>query len=362
MSIPRDLKVKIPGRGHGQDQRRLRDRRAAQDRRDDQAAVPGRDGRGLPDQQRDQRQLRRLPARGQLRRRRLRRRRPPLLQRQHHGRARRGLRDDRRPARLPEAQGPGRARLRPLPPRRQRLLPRLAPAGLPAPDLPPGRRPRSCSTSSKRKELAHIFGRYFEVDKSFVKASNLIGAGQDRACSWPASKAPVNEVPLPGLRGQEPGDRQLPLRQGLRPAQDRRRVHDRQGLLEPAPARRHDAGRTPRRPRSRPSASATSRPRSPGLEQARPRARTWPCWPRARASSGSRSTSRRCARPARATPTPSRASTTIRDGAGQAAQGLPARALRGRLRRVLRRPGDEPGATRRSSTTPTARARSTAAS
>ena len=36
---------------------------------------------------------------------------------------------------------------------------------------------------SKRKELAHIFGRYFEVDKSFVTASNLIGAGARPACS-----------------------------------------------------------------------------------------------------------------------------------------------------------------------------------
>ena len=132
-----------PRRGHEQDQRRLRDRRAAQDGRDDQAPVRGRDRRGLPDQQRDQRELRRLPARGQLRRRRLRRRRPPLLQRQHDGGARRGLRDDRRAARLPAAQGPGRARLRPLPPRRQRLLPRLAPAGLPAPDHAPGRGPRA---------------------------------------------------------------------------------------------------------------------------------------------------------------------------------------------------------------------------
>ena len=56
------------------------------------------------------------------------------------------LRDDRRAARLPEAQGPGRARLRPLPPRRQRLLPRDPPAGLPAPDLAPGRASARCST------------------------------------------------------------------------------------------------------------------------------------------------------------------------------------------------------------------------
>ena len=34
---------------------------------------------------------------------------------------------------------------------------------------------RALLNFNKRKELAHIFGRYFEVDKSFVKASNLIG-------------------------------------------------------------------------------------------------------------------------------------------------------------------------------------------
>ena len=151
MSLPRDLKVKIPGAGTGKINSAYEIGGPRKTVVDDQAAVRGRDGRGLPDQQRDQRQLRRLPARGQLRRRRLRRRRPPLLQRQHDGGARRGLRDDRHPARLPEAQGPGRARLRPLPPRRQRLLPRHAPAGLPAPDRASGRRPRSCWTRASAR-------------------------------------------------------------------------------------------------------------------------------------------------------------------------------------------------------------------
>ena len=89
MSIPRDLKVDDP-----RSRRRTRStpptsrRRAARGstRQDGQEAVRGRDRRGVPDQQRDDRRLRRLPAGGRLHRRRLRRHRPALLQRQLGGR------------------------------------------------------------------------------------------------------------------------------------------------------------------------------------------------------------------------------------------------------------------------------------
>ena len=50
----------------------------------------------------------------------------------------RGLRGDRHPARLPGAVRVRRARLRPLPPHRQRRRPRRAPAGLPARGAPEG--------------------------------------------------------------------------------------------------------------------------------------------------------------------------------------------------------------------------------
>jgi LCP family protein required for cell wall assembly len=48
---------------------------------------------------------------------------------------------------------------------------------------------------SKTKRLARVFGRYFEVDKSFVSASNLIGLAQ-MGLYMAQSKAPVNEVPF----------------------------------------------------------------------------------------------------------------------------------------------------------------------
>ena len=108
MSLPRDLKVTIPGHGTDKINQRLPRRRAeahGQDR-----AQPA----GHPDPSRHQRELRRLLAGGQPPGLRLRRHRPALLQRQL---ARRELRDDRPQARLPEALRPGLAGLRALPPR-----------------------------------------------------------------------------------------------------------------------------------------------------------------------------------------------------------------------------------------------------
>ena len=54
-----------------------------------------------------------------------------------------------------------------------------------------------------RKELAHIFGRYFEVDDSFVKASNLIAMAQ-LGLYMAQSKAPVNEVRFPAYEAENP--------------------------------------------------------------------------------------------------------------------------------------------------------------
>ena len=187
-------------------------------------------------------------------------------------RAGEALRDDRRPARLPEAQGPGRARLRPLPPRRQRLLPRLAPAGLPAPDLAPGRRPRSCSTSSKRKELAHIFGRYFEVDKSFVATSNLIGLAQTRPVPG-QPKAPVNEVRFPAYEAKNPAiDSYLYVKDA-----DLRKTVDEfmtgKGSSNPRRLDDDDQARATPTAAAKPKTQGTSRPSVKGLEQARDRGR-----------------------------------------------------------------------------------------
>jgi len=56
---------------------------------------------------------------------------------------------------------------------------------------------------SKRKELAHIFGRYFEVDKSFVSAANLIGLAKT-GLFLTGKKAPVNEVRFPAYEAKNP--------------------------------------------------------------------------------------------------------------------------------------------------------------
>lgn len=56
---------------------------------------------------------------------------------------------------------------------------------------------------SQRKELARIFGRYFEVDKSFVSASNLIGLAKT-GLFMINEKAPVNEVRFPATEAENP--------------------------------------------------------------------------------------------------------------------------------------------------------------
>ena len=56
---------------------------------------------------------------------------------------------------------------------------------------------------SKRKELARIFGRYFEVDKSFTSASNLIGLAKT-GLFMVNQKAPVNEVRFPAYEAENP--------------------------------------------------------------------------------------------------------------------------------------------------------------
>ena len=55
----------------------------------------------------------------------------------------------------------------------------------------------------KRKELARIFGRYFEVDKSFVSAANLIGLART-GLFMINEKAPVNEVRFPAYEAKNP--------------------------------------------------------------------------------------------------------------------------------------------------------------
>jgi polyisoprenyl-teichoic acid--peptidoglycan teichoic acid transferase len=55
----------------------------------------------------------------------------------------------------------------------------------------------------KINSLAHIFGRYFEVDDSFVKPSNLLALAKT-GLYMAQSKAPVNEVPFPAYEAKNP--------------------------------------------------------------------------------------------------------------------------------------------------------------
>jgi LCP family protein required for cell wall assembly len=55
----------------------------------------------------------------------------------------------------------------------------------------------------KRHELAKVFGRYFEVDKSFTRSSNLIALAQ-LGLNMAQAKAPVNEVRFPATEAENP--------------------------------------------------------------------------------------------------------------------------------------------------------------
>jgi LCP family protein required for cell wall assembly len=55
----------------------------------------------------------------------------------------------------------------------------------------------------RRKQLARIFGRYFEVDRSFTSASNLIGLAKT-GLFLAKEKAPVNEVRFPAYEAPNP--------------------------------------------------------------------------------------------------------------------------------------------------------------
>ena len=261
-------------------------------------------------------------------------------------------------ARLPEAQGPGRARLRPLPPLRQRLLPRLAPAGLPAPDHPPGRGPRAARRRQAQGARARL--------RPLLRGRRLLRerlepdrAGPDRALHG-REKAPVNEVRFPAYEAENPSlDSYLYVKDSaLRKTV--RRVHDRQGLVQPAPARRDHQARPPRRPaeaqEQEQQAVLGQGPRAGahrGREHGRDRRDPGP--PRLPVLlPGLRKTGSRYAdsKPRIYGIRDARASCTAPTGSCS----TPA------VQRVLRRPGDELAGTRRSSTTRTARATSTAAS
>ena len=231
----------------------------------------------------------------------------------------------------------GRARLRPLPPRRQRPRARRPPAGLPAPGPQPAGG-RSCSAGrAGNLRSSRSCSRATSTRTRALHTKKQIFRSPSSCCSRRSN--PVREVPLPGRPTRrdhvnlEASQRQL--------QRDRRREFlEREGLGDAAPA---SASRPPPRSRRRRRASAPAQqavgdPRPRGGPRAR--ARTRRSWPRARSTS--RSTSRRCAR--RGAPTRARSRACTRSGTSSASA---TDAYRHRAspsadrRRVLRRPGHD---------------------
>src|SRR3954464_4349976 len=119
---------------------------------------------------------------------------------------------------------------------------------------------------SKRKQLAHIFGKYFEVDKSFVSASNLIGLAKT-GLFLTGQKAPVNEVRFPAYEAKNPAiDSYLYVKNAsLRKAFDEfmtGKGSSNPRRVETAQQGRPSAAAKPKAKRNKPSAIK-------GLEQAR---------------------------------------------------------------------------------------------
>ena len=149
LSLPRDLKVEIPG--HGTDKINV-----AYTLGGPKLTIKTvKQLTGPRDQPLRRRQLPRLRGGRQRARLRIRRHRPPLLQQQRGAGLRRELRGDQREARLPEDVRRARARVRALPPHRQRHRARRAPAGLPAPGARTGDARASCSATTDK--LIDIF-------------------------------------------------------------------------------------------------------------------------------------------------------------------------------------------------------------
>jgi LCP family protein required for cell wall assembly len=120
---------------------------------------------------------------------------------------------------------------------------------------------------SQRKKLARIFGRYFEVDKSFLTASNLIGLART-GLFMINQKAPVNEVRFPAYEAKNPAInsylyvKDSALRKTYREfmtgkgSTNPRRANEHTPVAEPTPTP------TPARKQNKPSSIA-------GLEEAR---------------------------------------------------------------------------------------------
>ena len=119
----------------------------------------------------------------------------------------------------------------------------------------------------KRKELAHVFGRYFEVDDSFVETSNLVALGK-LGLFMAQSQAPVNEVRFPATEAKNPAvDSYLYVKDS-----DLRKTFDEfmTGKGSSNPRRLDETTKPDATPTAQPAKRKKNKASSvPGLEQAR---------------------------------------------------------------------------------------------
>ena len=304
MSVPRDLKVEIPG--HGTDKIN-----AAYELGGPRLTVKtvkklfAKPGQPFKINHVVNVELRRLPQGRQLHRRRLRRHRPPLLQRQHAA-----ARTTRRSTSTPATRS-SRGRTRSTTSatatatttscaraRQQDFLRQLRNAA----------GARRLLNYSRRTELARLFARYTDTDKGLRQKKDVFSLL--KLVLFTGQK-PVREVRFRVDLNNDPVYLTASQAKLDKTADE---FLQREGVEEAAPDLARLGEPTASRPR-RARASATSAPTCPGSRSRAARARTRrSSAPAARAS---RSTSRRCATAARATPAPSRGSTTSRTSAAR---------------------------------------------
>ena len=183
----------------------------------------------------------------------------------------------------------------------------------------------------RRRQLARLFARYTDTDKNLRRKKDVFSLLKLVLFT---GRKPVREVRFRVDLDRRPG---LPDRLAGQARRDRQRVPQRPGVEEAA----HHVARLRRRPQVgvRAQEPQPLLQRAAGSRSRAARARTRRS--SAPAARGSPSTSRRCAPAARATPAPSRGSTRIEDERGKKHKRLPARGLQGRRRRVLRHPGHD---------------------
>ena len=119
-----------------------------------------------------------------------------------------------------------------------------------------------------RKRLARVFGRYFEVDRSFRSTKEILSMLQAGVLPDPGEPE-RQRGPLPRRRVRQPDGRHAAVRLAGRAGHHRSRVHEREGAprSRPRPPSRRRPTRSPRGCAR--SATATGAPSVAGLEESK---------------------------------------------------------------------------------------------